>query len=171
MFKHYSKANWIYCAALILDSRHKIETFDLTSWGKEMKAESIKQFLELYKNYYDEKQNDGNNCTETIKIDEDDIDSLYTEQIKTPIQEFETYINAPKASKESSVLSWWKQNEAIYPILSIIAKDIFGITTTSVPAERLFSKASLVIRKHKNRLNETSACWTALIVKIMNNLR
>lgn len=55
-----------------------------------MKAESIKQFLELYKNYYDE--NDVNDCTETIEIDEDDIriDSLYTEQIiKTPIQEFE----------------------------------------------------------------------------------
>lgn len=137
MLKHYSKTNWIYCASLILDPRHKIETFDLTSWGKEIKAESIKQFLELYKNYYDE--NDVNDCTETIEIDEDDIriDSLYTEQIiKTPIQEFETYINAPRASKECSILSWWKQNETTYPILSRMAKDIFGIPATSVPAER-----------------------------------
>jgi len=160
MLKHYSKTNWIYCASLILDPRHKIDTFDLTSWGKEMKEESIKQFLEFYKNYYDEKQNDDNACTERTETNEDDIciDSLYMEQIiRTPIQEFETYMNAPRASKETSVLSWWKLNEVTYPTLSTMAKDIFGITATSIPAERLFSKASLVIRKHRNRLNETSA--------------
>lgn len=30
MFKHFLKINWIYCAALILDSQYKIETFDST---------------------------------------------------------------------------------------------------------------------------------------------
>lgn len=80
MLKHYSKTNWIYCASMILDPRHKIETFDLTSWSKEIKAESIKQFLEYYKSYYNEKQNDNNNCTKTIETDNDiHIDSLYTE--------------------------------------------------------------------------------------------
>lgn len=73
MLKHYSKTNWIYCAALILDPRHKIETFDLTLWDKDMKAVSIKQFLKtFYKNYY-EAQNDCNNCAEIIETDEDDI--------------------------------------------------------------------------------------------------
>lgn len=37
MLKHYQKTNWVYCVALILDSRHKIETFELTKWGKELK--------------------------------------------------------------------------------------------------------------------------------------
>ena len=27
MLKHYIKTNWIYCSSLILDPRHKVETF------------------------------------------------------------------------------------------------------------------------------------------------
>ena len=92
---------------------------------------------------------------ETIETNDDiHIDSLYMKQIMNMlIQEFETYTNT---SKECSVLRWWKQNGTTYSILSKMAKDIFGITATSIPTEKLFSKASLVIRKHRNRLNETS---------------
>lgn len=36
LMKHYSKTNWVYCAVLILDPRFKVETFYLTTWGKEM---------------------------------------------------------------------------------------------------------------------------------------
>lgn len=31
IMKHYSKTNWTYCTVLILDPRHKIETFDKTT--------------------------------------------------------------------------------------------------------------------------------------------
>jgi len=44
-------------------------------------------------------------------------------------------------------LSWWKQNETTYLTLLKVVKDIFGIIATS--AKRLFSKASLVIRKQE----------------------
>lgn len=37
MLKHYKKTNWVYCATLILDPRHKSETFDLTTWGRRSK--------------------------------------------------------------------------------------------------------------------------------------
>ncbi|KYM76692.1 hypothetical protein ALC53_12889 [Atta colombica] len=60
------------------------------------------------------------------------IDSLYTKQImNTPIQEFETYRNTPRMSKECSVLNWLKQNEITYPTLSKVIKDIFGIIATT----------------------------------------
>lgn len=48
LIKHYTKSNWIYCVILILDPRHKVETFQLTTWGKEMMEESIKQFEFIY---------------------------------------------------------------------------------------------------------------------------
>ena len=48
ILKHYKKRNWIYCISLILDPRHKIAAFDNSSWGKEMKDESIKVFKEIY---------------------------------------------------------------------------------------------------------------------------
>lgn len=49
MLKHYRKTNWIYCSCLILDPRHKIETFLLTEWVKEIKNEAIQCFPEIYK--------------------------------------------------------------------------------------------------------------------------
>lgn len=30
MLNHYNKTNWVYCSALILDPRHKVETFSLS---------------------------------------------------------------------------------------------------------------------------------------------
>jgi len=39
------KTNWIHCTTLILDPRHKAETFDLTPWGsRELKKESLRKF-------------------------------------------------------------------------------------------------------------------------------
>ena len=33
MLKHYRKTNWVYGVVLILDPRHKIQTFLMTRWG------------------------------------------------------------------------------------------------------------------------------------------
>ncbi|CAD6203840.1 GSCOCG00009825001-RA-CDS, partial [Cotesia congregata] len=51
MLKHYKKTNWFYCTTLILDPRHKVETFDLTPWGSEIKSESQKRFEKLFEEY------------------------------------------------------------------------------------------------------------------------
>lgn len=52
LIKHYSKSNWIYCAVLVLDPRHKISTFDATQWGREMKAFSLETFKNIFKTEY-----------------------------------------------------------------------------------------------------------------------
>lgn len=44
----------------------------------------------------------------------------------------------------------------LFPKLSSMARDLFSIQATSVPAERLFSRGSLTIRKHRNKLNNES---------------
>ena len=86
LMKHYSKTNWVYCAVLMLDPRHKEETperplisslnintgnikiikkknkknkeetFYLTSWGKEMAQWSISKFEDIYKTRYYQKE-------------------------------------------------------------------------------------------------------------------
>lgn len=52
MLKHYHKTNWLYCTALIIDSRHKVDTFLLTQWGAELKDASLDLFEKIYREKY-----------------------------------------------------------------------------------------------------------------------
>lgn len=49
LLKHYRLANWIYCALLILDRRHKLETFDMSQWGKELKKGSCSKVERIFR--------------------------------------------------------------------------------------------------------------------------
>ena len=63
LMKHYKKTNWTYCTVLILDPRHKIETFEKTSWGKEMEVQSVNKFKRVFKNDYFQKHKRKNRCS------------------------------------------------------------------------------------------------------------
>jgi hypothetical protein len=49
-------------------------------------------------------------------------------------------------------LSWWKNNESKYKLLSSIAARFLCIPATSAPSERVFSAAGLTIAKDRARL-------------------
>lgn len=71
-------------------------------------------------------------------------------------KEIDFYLSHPCADADEDVLDWWKKNENLYPTLALMARDFLSIQATSVAAERLFSRGSLTIRKHRNRLNNDS---------------
>ena len=50
-------------------------------------------------------------------------------------------------------LQWWSENEKKYPRLAIIAKRVLSVPATSVPSERIFSSAGLIVTKLSNRLS------------------
>lgn len=167
MLKHYVKTNWIYCAALVLDPRHKIQTFNLTSWGKEIKEGSLKKTESIfYKSYSNtslhvtepEQNKDSSSSDEFLSILYKKTDTDRNDNnIDLLKDEFERFVGGDRASRETDILKWWKDHETVFPHLAIMARDILAIPATSVPAERLFSKAGLIIRKHRNRLNAESA--------------
>ena len=185
MLKHYKKSNWIYCTSLILDPRHKAQTFDLTMWGKQLKTESLRKFNELYEEYkslhslnksLELPERENKVCDE----DEDVIDfDKLCECTSTSsgsclqglvIDELEEYLRKPRTASSEDILDWWRTHETEYPILSKMSRDFLSIPATSLPAERLFSKASLVIRKHRNRLSDESARWLLCINSLSKKL-
>lgn len=174
LMKHYQKTNWSYCAVLLLDPRHKLKSFKKTEWGKEMEVGAFNKFEEIYKEYYenrnlesvDNQENLRQNNDQNLFDDDDssdtdsliDINAFYGSAISSPWrEEICRYVEAPCADAATDIAQWWKQHMDIYPTLSKMARDYFSIQATSVPAERLFSKAGLTIRKHRNRLNSESA--------------
>lgn len=169
LLKHYRKTNWNYCIALIFDPRHKIETFALTSWGRQLQTEAIQQFEQVYKNFYCKaispnpnqlSANSGPDDSDSDEIGSFNLTALFnksTATINNWRTDIDDYVAMPRANEDVDVLVWWESHQVLYPNLSRMARDYLCIQATSVPAERMFSKAGLIIRKHRNRLDSESA--------------
>lgn len=64
------------------------------------------------------------------------------------------YLNQPLIKlKENPIFCWSKQYKIIYPTLSKIAKKYLPVVATSVPSERLFSRAGNILTEDRNRLS------------------
>ena len=57
--------------------------------------------------------------------------------------------------------AWWKDNSDKYSRLSVFARRYLAVLSTSVPSERIFSAAGLIVTKLRNRLS--SSCIDQII--------
>ena len=68
-----------------------------------------------------------------------------TRLLITPRQKVENelalYLDSPFVSAEYNILEWWRNEQMKFPTLAKLARSICG---TSVPSERIFSKASYI---------------------------
>lgn len=62
------------------------------------------------------------------------------------------YLNSPLATRDTNPLQVWETLKEVYPHLYLIARDYLSRVATSVPAERLFSKAGSTAIERRNRL-------------------
>lgn len=68
------------------------------------------------------------------------------------ILEVRSYLAEDLISRKENPLEWWKARAAIYPHLAKLAKQYLCIVATSVPSERIFSKAGQLISERRSRL-------------------
>ncbi|KAL7303447.1 hypothetical protein TKK_0004629 [Trichogramma kaykai] len=163
LINHYQKCNWIYCISLILDPRSKAIGLQKTGWSRELHDETLDKFKSVFKIYYDKYFIDD--CTEEPalkkcrKSEEDlDFDILFVKPKKSIVwmNEINKYLEDPRPDSDTDILLWWKLHANEYPIIARMARDILCIPATSVPAERLFSEASLVLTKTRCSLKDDS---------------
>jgi hypothetical protein len=68
--------------------------------------------------------------------------------------ELETYcFDTDLAHPDVDPLQWWSTNQAIFPNLSLMARDILAIPATSTTSERAFSSAGAIQTKIRNRMS------------------
>jgi hypothetical protein len=72
------------------------------------------------------------------------------------LKEFAIFCNDDLLEPEKSPFDWWRSNCSKYPNVSKLAQTL-GIPATSVPSERLFSKAGLVISNRRSCLEPNFA--------------
>ncbi|KAG7372403.1 hAT family C-terminal dimerization domain containing protein [Nitzschia inconspicua] len=62
-------------------------------------------------------------------------------------------------------LKWWEEKALYFPIMSSLAKAYLSIQAISAPSERVFSAASMLIEKKKNRLDPELAGKMRLLLR------
>ena len=81
----------------------------------------------------------------------DFLDFTSPEKCGSDDEELKSYL-CEKTSSDNT-LTWWKERESKYPRISHIAKRVLAIPATSVPSERIFSAAGLLVNKLRTRLS------------------
>ncbi len=82
---------------------------------------------------------------------------------RNTLRELETYKEMPilpimsNGKYNDPFTDFWKVHQKKLPVLAAMAKKYLVIPATSAPSERIFSKASLIISKRRNRLNPENA--------------
>jgi len=81
------------------------------------------------------------------------------------IIELDRYLQEPLISRCEDPLKWWTEHKLMYPRLYVMVRKRSCVTATSVPCERLFSKAGMVITE-KKITNDSLQAFTSIIFKL-----
>ncbi|CAG9839181.1 unnamed protein product [Diabrotica balteata] len=73
------------------------------------------------------------------------------------IIEMQRFMECDRLPRNEDPLKWWRENKYIFPHLAEVAQERLSVIATSVPCERLFSKAGLIISDKRSRLNHKKA--------------
>lgn len=73
------------------------------------------------------------------------------------IVEMDKYLNEPLIKRSDDPLKWWHERRLIYPNLYVLMKRRLCVPATSVPCERVFSKAGMTINQKRSSLKPEKA--------------
>ena len=84
--------------------------------------------------------------------------------------EVKRYFEERNVDRKEDPLQWWKENGARFPHLMILAKKYLAIPGSSVPSERLFSKAGELISEKRSQLKPKNVDTILFLNKNLNSV-
>ncbi|KAL4103902.1 hypothetical protein QTP88_019219 [Uroleucon formosanum] len=77
---------------------------------------------------------------------------ISTNPTSAAIVEVDKYLQERLIPRHENPLKWWKDNQNVYPCLFELMKKRLCVLATSVPCERIFSKAGQTISEKRNNI-------------------
>ncbi|KAL6497189.1 hypothetical protein OROGR_029118 [Orobanche gracilis] len=145
----------------------KVKKEFITLWAK---YKGINDTLDIERRCVQIGCNDGDGSTSTGDGLWDELfNDVQAQNEKEQLQEISNEVDkylADEIEKRSNqtfnLLEWWRGSEARYPVLSMIAKDIFAIPSSTVASESAFSLRKRVVDPFRSSLSpkmvETLVC-------------
>lgn len=151
----------------LLDPRFKKTGFGLIEnantaqrWLTEYLADEIERSAASASNDIETVEN--NNTILATGNDEDDLWKLFDNKVitetscSTPTSsatiQVKQYLEMPLLHRKENPLDFWKKHSQTFPILCKLALKFLCVPATSVPSERVFSKAGFLCNQRRNRL-------------------
>lgn len=85
-----------------------------------------------------------------------------------PQDELSFFVNAPVLELKRNVIDAWEEMKSVYPKLYSLAQKYCFLIGTSVPSERLFSKAGAIITEKRNRLTTKRLSKLLFLNSVLN---
>lgn len=86
------------------------------------------------------------------RFDKEVAKLIPTNSLAAGIVEVDKYLSEPLLHRKEDPLRWWHERRSIYPILFKYALKRLHLVATSVPCERIFSKAAHILNERRTRL-------------------
>ena len=82
--------------------------------------------------------------------------------------EFERFKKEPQLHHDENALLWWKANQERFPLIAQVARQLLCVPATSVPSERIFSTAGLIVSNLRSSLKPEN---TDMLIFLNKNLQ
>ncbi|BFG41028.1 hypothetical protein CerSpe_273020 [Prunus speciosa] len=88
------------------------------------------------------------------------LSSSSSSSSSTNTSELQFYLDLPTIEvvddNQFSLLGWWKNNQSLYPIVSLMARDLLTIPASTVASESCFSAGGRVVSEKRASLNPST---------------
>ncbi|KAJ0771535.1 putative HAT dimerization domain, ribonuclease H-like superfamily, hAT-like transposase, RNase-H [Helianthus annuus] len=172
--KYWGEIGLLMSIASILDPRYKMLSVEWTfeklyledeckSRVQDVKDKLKSLFDKYFSAYMTSKAATGHSKASTSSNEPTpDDDDFHAFLKRRPVEigqrsELEVYLDEPNDGCEDSqydVLNWWSQHCSKFPVLSRMAKDIFGIPITTVAFESAFSAGGRILDDYRSSLSK-----------------
>ncbi|MGH7239611.1 MAG: hAT family dimerization domain-containing protein [Candidatus Saccharimonadales bacterium] len=90
---------------------------------------------------------------------------------KKALSEYDKWTTGEDEPPTTDVLTWWKNHEADFPILAILARRYLAIPASSASSERVFSRLKNIVTPKRERMSSKTLCQLLFVKHHLDTLR